>query len=85
MSELKIQTGTPPRAGAYVVWTPCKALQAREWCEPSIATWQGGRWHTYDPPWAWIGPLPVVHGNDCFQMSPVEDWAKPGDKLEYDL
>jgi hypothetical protein len=50
------------------------------------------RWHSYEPVWGWIGPLPVVHGNDClkkmptFHMSPVEDWAKPGDALrEYDL
>lgn len=63
--KLEIQTGTPPEDGRYVVWTPCAALQVREWCEPSIALWQGGRWHSYDPPWAWIGPLPVVHGNDC--------------------
>lgn len=86
---LEIQVGTPPVDGRYVVWTPCKALQIREWCEPSIASFHGGRWHSYEPVWGWIGPLPVVHGNDClkkFQMSPVEDWAKPGDELrEYDL
>ena len=86
---LEIQTGPPPEDGRYVVWTPCAARQAREWCEPSIALWHGGKWHSYDPPWAWVGPLPVVHGNDClkqFQMSPVEDWAKPGEPLqEYDL
>lgn len=72
---LEIQTGEPSVDGRYVVWTPCKAISAREWCEPSIATWQGGRWHSYEPVWAWIGPLPVVHGNDCLKA------VKP----EYDL
>jgi hypothetical protein len=44
-----------------------RGASAREWCEPSIATWHGGRWHSYDPVWGWIGPLPVVHGNDCLK------------------
>jgi hypothetical protein len=72
---LEIQVGDPPVEGRYVVWTPCAALSAREWCEPSIATWHGGKWHFYDPVWGWIGPLPVVHGNDCLrkiETAPVE-------------
>jgi hypothetical protein len=92
MSPLEVQVGEPPEPGRYVVYKPCAALQVREWCEPSIASWHDGRWHSYEPVWGWIGPLPVVHGNDClkkmptFHMSPVEDWAKPGDALrEYDL
>ena len=72
--------------GRYLVWTPCAALQVREWCEPSIATFHNGRWHTYDPPWAWFGPLPVVHGDDCLRLAadaapPVPGLIKP----EYDL
>jgi hypothetical protein len=66
---LEIQVGTPPVEGRYVVWTPCKALQIREWCEPSIASFHGGRWHSYEPVWGWIGPLPVVHGNDCSEKA----------------
>jgi hypothetical protein len=75
---MDFQVGEPPEDGRYVVWTPCAAEQAREWCEPSIATWQGGRWHTYDFVWAWLGPLPVVHGNDCLKKLETA-------KTEYDL
>lgn len=84
--KLEIQTGRPPEDGRYVVWTPCAALQVREWCEPAIATYQGGRWHTYDPVWAWIGPLPVVHGNDCLPKpgNPFEHGHDPA-LLEFDL
>lgn len=71
MSRLEINVGEPPEPGRYVVWTPCKALQVREWCEPSIATWHDGHWHSYEPVWGWIGPLPVVHGNDCLNKIPV--------------
>ena len=85
---LEIQTGTPPEEGRYVVWTPCEALQVREWCETSIALWHGGRWHTYWPVWAWIGPLPVVHGNDCLKIRTQELWPEGESQLsgqEYDL
>lgn len=72
---LEVQVGTPPVDGRYVVYTPCKALQIREWCEPSIATWQGGRWHAYEPVWGWVGPLPVVHGNDCLKkLEPAPEY-----------
>lgn len=85
--KLEIQTGTPPEEGRYVVFTPCAALSAREYCEPSIATWHGGRWHSYDPPWAWIGPLPVVHGNDCMRIIVATNAADAIEQLEreYDL
>lgn len=76
MSRLEVSVGDPPEPGRYIVYSPCKALQAREWCEPSIATWHGGKWHAYEPVWGWIGPLPVVHGNDC-----LKKLAEP----EYDL
>lgn len=65
---LEISVGNPPEPGRYVVWSPCKALQAREWCEPSIATWHDGKWASFEPVWGWIGPLPVVHGNDCLEQ-----------------
>lgn len=57
----EIQIGDPPEPGRYVVWTPCKSRQVREWCDPSIATWHGGKWHTYEPVWGWIGPLPLCN------------------------
>lgn len=64
---LEIQVGDPPESGRYVVYLACRPVQIREWCEPSIATWYGGKWHTYETVWGWIGPLPVVHGNDCLE------------------
>lgn len=85
---LEISVGDPPVEGRYVVWTPCKALQAREWCEPSIATWHDGQWAFREPVWAWIGPLPVVHGNDCLNLRTQELWPEGDPKLggqEYDL
>lgn len=90
MNPLEIQVGDPPEPGRYVVWTPCRALQAREWCEPSIATWHGGKWHFYEPVWGWIGPLPVVHGNDCLKEMRVIVATNADDALrqidqEYDL
>lgn len=62
---LEIQTGTPPEPGRYVVWFRCAARQISDFCEPAIATFHGGRWHTFNPPWAWVGPLPVVTVKDC--------------------
>jgi hypothetical protein len=85
---LEIQVGTPPVEGRYVVWTPCKALQVREWCEPSIASFHDGRWHAYEPVWGWIGPLPVVHGNDCLKKLENDLWPEGPPQLggtEYDL
>lgn len=76
---LEISVGDPPVEGRYVVYHPCDAWQIREWCEPEIATWHDGHWHCRHPVWVWIGPLPVVHGNDCLKKFPVEP-AK-----EYDL
>jgi hypothetical protein len=64
---LEIQVGDPTEEGRYIVYHPCASLQVREWCEPSIATWHGGRWHSFHPVWGWIGPLPVVHGKECIE------------------
>lgn len=88
---LEISVGDPPENGRYVVWHPCAARQVREWCEPSIATFHNGQWHTFHPVWAWIGPLPVVHGNDCpkaIQQRTEELWPEGDPELsgqEYDL
>lgn len=75
---LEIQVGNPTVEGRYVIWTPCKSRQVREWCEPHIATWHNGRWIFGDPVWGWIGPLPVVHGDDCLKKIEAA-------KTEYDL
>lgn len=57
---MEISVGQPPADGCYVVFTPCEAQSCREYCEPEIATWHGGRWHTWRPVYGWIGPLPVI-------------------------
>lgn len=73
---MDIQVGEPTIEGRYVVWTPCKAISAREWCEPSIVTWHGGRWHARELVRGWIGPLPL-----CNQVTLNEAQFK----AEYDL
>lgn len=60
---LEIQIGDPPEDGRYVVYRPCASRQIREWCEPEIALWHGGRWHSFHPVKGWIGPLPL--GNEA--------------------
>lgn len=72
---MEIRTGEPSIEGRYVIWSVCKAISARDWCEPSIATWHGGRWHSSEPVLSWIGPLPVVHRTT----------GEVVDKAEYDL
>lgn len=59
--SLKIQIGTPPSDGRYVIYTPCQSRQIREWGEPHIATWHNGRWIFGDPVMGWIGPLPLCN------------------------
>ena len=61
---MNIQTGLPTVEGRYVIWTPCASPQVRQWCEPSIATWHGGQWHSRELIYGWVGPLPVVHTRD---------------------
>lgn len=38
---MKIETGTPPADGRYVVFVRCEARQVNEWAEPIIAAWHG--------------------------------------------
>lgn len=61
---MEISVGQPPADGRYVVFAPCAAPSCREYCEPEIATWHGGKWHYWRPVWGWIGPLPVIHGDE---------------------
>jgi hypothetical protein len=60
VSLLLPRTGDPPEDGRYVVFAVCASQQVRDWCEPHIATWHGGRWHFHSPVLGWIGPLPQV-------------------------
>lgn len=60
-SPLEIQVGDPPIEGRYVVYHPCASQQIREWGEPEIATWHGGKWHSRHTVLGWIGPLPVCN------------------------
>lgn len=71
-----ISVGQPPADGRYVVFVRCASRQVSDWCEPQIATWQGGRWHTFDPVYGWIGPLPATRCEALLNLQP---------KPEYDL
>lgn len=55
---MKLQTGQPTVEGRYVGFI--RSRTSPDWCEPIFATWHGERWHSYDIPLAWIGPVPVV-------------------------
>lgn len=59
-----VQTGTPTVEARYVAFVRCSAAQARDWVEPLIMTWHGGRWHTtfinQRRIIGWLGPLPVL-------------------------
>lgn len=65
---------TPPEEGRYVVFVRCESYQVKDWLEPEIATWAGGRWHNRRHVFAWFGPLPLCK------------WADfKGPAREYDL
>lgn len=57
---MEISVGQPSADGRYVAFIQCASRQIPDWCEPIIATWHGGRWHTSEPVYGWIGPLPVT-------------------------
>jgi hypothetical protein len=59
---MKIETGTPAEDGRYVVFVQCASGQIREWCEPIIAAWHGGRWHFAGNAYVlgWSGPIPPL-------------------------
>lgn len=57
---MEIQVGQPQAEGRYVVFVCCQSAQVSDWCQPEIATWHGGRWHTRETVHGWIGPLPLA-------------------------
>lgn len=61
------RTGEPSADGRYVVFAPCASAQVRDWLEPHIAVWHGGRWHSSERARdirGWIGPLPLLKVSD---------------------
>ncbi|WP_372732949.1 hypothetical protein [Novosphingobium sp.] len=58
---LEAKQGTPPVDGRYVVYSFIPMRSIPGWTQPTIATWEGGRWHHRLPVEAWIGPLPIIH------------------------
>lgn len=71
---MKVQRGTPPEEGRYVVYVRCESYQVKAWLEPEVATWAWGRWHNSRHVFAWIGPLPLCK------------WADfKGPEMEFDL
>lgn len=73
---MEIRTGIPPADGRYVAFVRCASSQVRDWAEPIITTWHGGRWHNDRPVFGWIGPLPVTK---------VEALMRQARRQEYDL
>lgn len=74
---MEIQTGQPQADGRYVAFVQCKSVP--DFCEPIIATWHGGRWHSdfLRPVLGWIGPLPVVTTSELLDLA--------DSKMEFDL
>lgn len=64
MNDLQPQKGRPPEEGRYVAFVRCASYQVKDWLEPEIATWHGGKWHNFRPVFAWIGPLPLCKFED---------------------
>lgn len=64
---MTISTGNPTADGRYVVFTRCQAATAREYCEPIIVTWAGGKWHFGRRVYGWIGPLPICRALDLVE------------------
>jgi hypothetical protein len=64
VNDLQPQKGRPPEEGRYVAFVRCASYQVKDWLEPEIATWHGGRWHNFRPVFAWIGPLPLCKFED---------------------
>lgn len=64
----EIKTGTPQAEGRYVAFVRCQVAAAREWVEPIVMAWHGGRWHTSMISQrriiGWLGPLPVLKVDD---------------------
>lgn len=81
---MDIQRGQPQAEGRYLIFV--QGVGASEWCEPKIGLWHKGKWHLpmSEPVYGWVGPLPVLRCRDFFTMSPVEEWAKPGEPLTWD-
>jgi hypothetical protein len=57
---VKLETGNPTEEGRYVAFVQCTSGQVREWAEPIIATWHGGRWHCAKTVYGWAGPIPPL-------------------------
>lgn len=74
---MKIQTGRPIVEGRYVVFIRCAPSQVREWLEPIIMVWHGGRWQSTFMPQAnvegWCGPIPVMKVSDLPEPAPSYD------------
>lgn len=84
---MEISVGQPLIEGRYVVFVQCASHQISEWCEPAIATWQGGRWHFSEPVYGWIGPLPPTRCKPLLDaLGPIfQDDGEDHTAREYDL
>lgn len=68
MTALSINTGAPKADGRYVAFIRCQAAQVRDFVEPIIMVWHGGKWQSTFMPRAnvvaWCGPIPVMKISD---------------------
>lgn len=75
---MKVETGKPKIEGRYVVFIPCASSQVRDWVEPIIMVWHGGRWQSTFMPQAnvvaWCGPIPVMKAGDIEAKAPVQEY-----------
>lgn len=70
---MEIQTGEPPADGRYVGFRRCDSYQVKDWCEPVIATWAQGQWHTAFRVFGWIGPIPLAPWKELSRAQPEFD------------
>lgn len=74
---MKIETGTPPIEGRYVVFV--EGDRSNGYCEPLLVTWHGGKWHSWRKVLGWSGPVPVMRAEFLTEMHGLRE------PMEFDL
>lgn len=88
MNAADIKAGKPSAEGRYVVFIQCEVAAARDWVEPVIMTWAGGKWHTtFLKPKiiGWLGPIPVMKVADIEPTPKFDSTDSTPPVEEYDL
>lgn len=82
---MKLETGTPPSQGRYLVYVRCASRQIPDWLEAKLGTWHNGRWDLGVPVYAWLGPLPTMKVSDATRMDIERIEAIRRAKQDFDL